>query len=306
MLKRPRGNRAAAKASQLRFDRRGNSLYNSPDPLYTPRPSARSTPLPDTGHTPDSETLSTGGRVCETDSEQLYRAKRRRLSKASADEDGSFKRSMNTQTPSDYTKILMNVNNPDPDDPLTIEWTTDPYEADPEATSHYIETYLTYVNDNLYPIFPRRRFLLWLKSATTRSLDDKMLLYCMLAMGCVVSHRPEKLIALERYSRTARYAVEHNRNTLTLQIAQSRIIMSLWYYAIGALLNSWDFVGAAVRTVCGLRYNVESGVVVEQSQVCEYGLHPQALIECRRRTFWVAFLLDVSSKGTSFPLTIMC
>lgn len=281
-------------------------MHNSPDPLYTPRPSARSTLLPDTGHTPDSDTVSTGGRVRETDSEQLYRAEKRRLNRASAGADGSFKRSMNTQTPSDYTTILMNVNNPDPDTPMAIEWSTDPYEADPEATSHYIETYLTYVNDNIYPIFPRRRFLLWLESGSTRSLDDKMLLYCMLAMGCFFSDRPDKLVALKRYSRTARYAVEHNRNTLTLQMAQSRIIMSLWYYAIGALLKSWDSVGAAVRTVCGLRYNIESGVVVEQSQGCEYGLHPQALIECRRRTFWVAFLLDVSLKVTYLRLMIVC
>lgn len=300
ILKRPRGNRALSKAFQLRSDRKGNSLHNSPDSLYTPRPSARSTPLPDTVHTPDSDTLSTSGRVRETDPDQLYRAKKRRLSRASAGGDEFFKRTMNTQTPSDYTTILMDVNNPDLDDPLAIEWSTDPYEVDPEATSHYIETYLTYVNDNLYPIFPRRRFLLWLKSGTTRSLDDKMLLYCMLAMGCIFSDRPDKIVAMKRYSRTARYAVEHNRNPLTLQMAQSRIIMSLWYYAIGALLRSWDSVGAAVRTVCGLRYNIEPGVVVEQSQICEYGLHPQALIECRRRTFWVAFLLDVSFRGTSF------
>ena len=201
----------------------------------------------------------------------------------------------------------MDVNNFDPDDPLALEWNTDPYEADPEATTHYIETYLTHVNDNLYPIFPRRRFLLWLKSGTTRSLDDKMLLYCMLAMGCILSDRPDKLVAMKRYARTARYVVEHNRNTLTLQMAQSRIIMGLWYYAIGAMLKSWDSVGAAVRTVCGLRYNIESGgVVVDQSQVCEYGLHPQALIECRRRTFWVAFLLDVSFICTSLRFIIVC
>lgn len=32
---------------------------------------------------------------------------------------------------------------------------------------------------------------------------------------------------------------------------------------------------------------------MNQDKTCEYGLHPQALIECRRRTFWVSFILDV-------------
>lgn len=196
----------------------------------------------------------------------------------------------------DYSEVLMEMKDLDPQDPLACDWNMDPYEADPELAVHYIETYFTYVNDRLYYLFPRRRFLLWLKSCHTKSLDDNMLLYSMMTMGSVFSDRPDRLIALKRYSRTARYAVEHSQHNLTLQLAQSRIILSLWYYAIGAHVKAWDAVGAAVRTVSGLRYNVESGgVIVAQTQACEYGLHPQALIECRRRTFWVAFLLDVSA-----------
>ncbi|KAF9885431.1 hypothetical protein FE257_012953 [Aspergillus nanangensis] len=193
----------------------------------------------------------------------------------------------------DYSEILIEMKDLDPQDPVASDWNMDPYEADSELAIHYVESYFTYVNDRLYYLFPRRRFLLWLKSCHTKSLDDKMLLYTMMTLGSVFSDRPDRFIALKRYSRTARYAVGHSQYKLSLQLAQSRIILSLWYYAIGAHVRSWDEVGAAVRTVTGLRYNVESGgVIVEQPQACEYGLHPQALIECRRRTFWVAFLLD--------------
>ncbi|KAL4790300.1 hypothetical protein BDV19DRAFT_402229 [Aspergillus venezuelensis] len=192
-----------------------------------------------------------------------------------------------------YAEMLTEIQDLDSHDLLAADWRADPYMIDFESTIHFIESYLTYVNDRLYYMFPRKRFLLWLKSCHTKSVDDHMLLYSMMTMGAIFSDRPDRMTAMKRYSRIARYAIERSQNTLTLQLAQTRIILSLWYYAVGALVKSWDAAGAAVRTVCGLRYNVEmGGVIVEQSQPCEYGLHPQALIECRRRTFWTVFLMD--------------
>ncbi|KAJ9206307.1 transcriptional regulator family: Fungal Specific TF [Paecilomyces variotii] len=193
----------------------------------------------------------------------------------------------------DRVDILADITDVDPDDPMVREWATDPYEANPEAMSHYIEKYFTYVNDGFYYIFPKRNFLEWLRSCRTKSPDDKMLIYSMMAMGSVFSDRPDNILAGKRYSKTASYAVEKSQHALTLQLAQSRIILSLWYYSIGALVKAWDLIGAAVRTVCGLDYNIEAeGLTRDTSQTCEYGLQPQSLIECRRRTFWVAFILD--------------
>ncbi|KAL4952798.1 hypothetical protein BDW69DRAFT_200541 [Aspergillus filifer] len=193
----------------------------------------------------------------------------------------------------DYADILTEIKDLDSHDLLAADWRADPYLTDFESAIHFTEAYLTYVNDRLCYMFPRRRFLLWLKSCHTKSLDDHMLLYSMMTLGAIFSDRPDRMTAMKRYSRIARYAIERSQNTLTLQLAQTRIILSFWYYAVGALVKSWDAAGAAVRTVCGLRYNVEmGGVIVEQSQPCEYGLHPQASIECRRRTFWTVFLMD--------------
>ncbi|KAL4804919.1 hypothetical protein BDV18DRAFT_152882 [Aspergillus unguis] len=198
-----------------------------------------------------------------------------------------------TSTITDCAEILTEINDPDAYNPHSSDWREDPCATDPESAIHYVETYFTHVNDRLYYIFPRSRFLLWLKSCHTKSLADHLLLYSMMALGSVFSNRPDRMAAMKRYSRIARYALENSRHDLSLQLAQSRIIISLWYYAVGALTKSGDSASAAVRTVCDLRYNVElGGVIVEQSHPCEYGLHPQALIECRRRTFWIAFLTD--------------
>ncbi|RHZ69601.1 hypothetical protein CDV55_107899 [Aspergillus turcosus] len=309
----PRGHRAAAKANAHanRYDARDSSSVgphpsSSSNSIYSVvRASESSASLPGTNsqspmseasmHTPPA---INSAQEPSLESDPLYRARRQSPGRSSTGAEdlnrGSVEGNSAHGTP-DYTEILMEMRDLDPHDPLAHEWNKDPYESDTELTTHCVENYFTYVNDSLYYMFPRRRFLLWLRSCHTKSLEDKMLLYSMMTLGAIFSDRPDRLAAMKRASRTARYAVEHSRHNLSLQLAQSRIIMSLWYYAIGALEKSWDAVGAAVRTVCGLRYNVElGGVIVDRDRVCEYGLHPQALIECRRRTFWVAFLMDTA------------
>lgn len=248
--------------------------------------------------------------------------KKRRLSRSSlTGGDESFKRSLHngdgsTTSPAattssmvelqlpiaDYSEFLMEeLEEPiKRDDPQAREWHADPYEVDPERTIHYIESYFTHMNDSQYALLPREPFLRWLTAPDhghgqpPKSLEDKMLLYWMMTMGCMFSVRPDRLLAMKRFSRVARYAVEHTAGGLTLQLAQCRIIMSFWYLAMGAVDKSWDAIGAAVRTAFGLGYNVESNITVHESREdCEYGLLPPALMECRRRTFWIAFLFDV-------------
>ncbi|KAF7588854.1 hypothetical protein BBP40_005071 [Aspergillus hancockii] len=304
----PRGHRAALKASQLlnRYEARdsfsaGHNFPGSANPFYSMlRASESGTSLPGTSsQSPVSEGSMLTPAAMEDVQESMLEAEQQRrmrmhsLSQVSVGAEDCSKRPVSHVSP-DYNEILTEMKDLDSQDPVACDWSMDPYEADPELTIHYVECYFNNVNDRLYYMLPRKRFLLWLRSCHTKTLDDNMLLYSMMAMASVFSDRPDRVMALKRYSRTARYAVERSQHSLTLQLAQSRIILSLWFYAIGALVKSWDAAGAAVRTVCGLRYNVESGgVIVDQSQqICEYGLHPQALIECRRRTFWIAFMLD--------------
>lgn len=189
----------------------------------------------------------------------------------------------------------MEVTEQDSNDTAYREWSTDPFEANAESTMHYLEMYLVYVNSRIFQLVPKEPFLRWVTSCRTKSLDDKMLLYSMLAMGSIFSDRSERIVAGKRFFTTAKYAVDKGQPRLTLQLAQSRIILSLWYSAIGALTNAWDFIGSASRAVCGLRYNVEpDGPGANIHENCQYGLHPQALVECHRRTFWAVFILDVS------------
>ncbi|KAH1713845.1 hypothetical protein KXX40_004730 [Aspergillus fumigatus] len=287
----PRGHRAAAKANTHgnRYDTRdssssfvGHRPSSSANSVYSAvRASESSASLPGTNsQSPmsDASMLTppaiNSAHEPSLDSDSHYRSRRQSLGRPSSGAEDPNRRSVegiSARATPDYTEILMEMRDLDPHDPLAHEWNTDPFEHDAELTTHYVENYFTYVNDSLYYIFPRRRFLLWLRSCHAKSLEDKMLLYSMMTLGAIFSDRPDRLEAMKRASRTARYAVEHSRHNLSLQLAQSRIIMSLWYYAIGALEKSWDAVGAAVRTVCGLRYNVElGGVTVDRDRVCEH------------------------------------
>lgn len=199
-----------------------------------------------------------------------------------------------------YTDILNDIQQVNTNNPLAVSWSIDPYEGDPEMAVHYIESFFTNVNDSLYHIFPHARFILWVKSGQTKSAKDKMLLYSMMALGSIFSDRSDRAAALMQYSRIAHFAIQNSQHTLSLQLAQSHLIMSLWYYATGSMGGCWDSIGAAGRVVSGLRYNLESGgIVIDQNQICDYGMHPQALMECRRRTYWASYILDVG-----FDLTL--
>ncbi|KAL4903388.1 hypothetical protein BDW74DRAFT_186061 [Aspergillus multicolor] len=292
----PRGHRAASRATQFarKYDIRDNAAVGNPNNAgsSTSLPETNSqSPISDDSMLTPSAVDSHLDNLNDLDHQQAARLRYPPVGHGHIPRHSMSSAASSVST--DYAEILTEIKDLDAHDPLAADWKAGPYAIDPESATHYTEMYFTYVNDRLYYMFPRRRFLLWLKSYHTKSLADNMLLYCMMSLGSVFSDRPDKLAVMKRFSRTARYALEHSQHNLSLQLAQSRIIISLWYYAVGALVKSWDAAGAAVRTVCGLRYNVElGGVVVEQTQPCEYGLHPQALIECRRRTFWIAFLTD--------------
>lgn len=233
----------------------------------------------------------------ETDADKIYRSRGYRVPRHYSEGDyttSQLRERVELNRRQRYAEIIGDLPDITPDDPLADYDNIDPYADDPEMTLHYVESFFSNVNDSLYYIFPHARFVLWLRSCYTKSSEDKMLLYAILALGSIFSERPDRIVALKRNYRVARFAIQKNQHKLSLQLVQSHIVMSLLYFAGGYLIASWDSIGSAARAVSGLRYNMESGgVVVDQNHACDFGLHPQALMECRRRTFWVAFMLDV-------------
>jgi hypothetical protein len=118
-----------------------------------------------------------------------------------------------------------------------------------------------------------------------------MLFYSVLALGSIFSPKSEHKALGAQYASVSRYACDNRR--FTIQLVQSRLLLSLYYFAINNPNDAWDFCGAAVRAASGLRLNVE----IEKSedaflQAYPYGLNRHGYAECRRRTFWSCYLVD--------------
>lgn len=185
----------------------------------------------------------------------------------------------------------------------SFDWANDPYQVDPEITMHYVETYFIHVNAATYRLFPRKLFLDWVRGETVKSPDDLMLIYTILAMGSIFSSRTERKHEGSLFGKIARFAVERNHGNYSLQLIQSRLLLAFYHFSMGDAHKAWDYGGMGFRVVSGLRLNVEDGITdIGDDDILDYGLNRHALEECRRRTFWSAYIMDVSLQACRFYL----
>lgn len=173
-------------------------------------------------------------------------------------------------------------------------WTLEPCTISPLAME-YLDLYFVHINQAIYCMLPKGPFLEWVRSCQERTLDDKMILYTLMAMGCRFSTRKESVAHGRRFLQIARYAEQSSFGRFTLQLVQTRLILALLNFSLGNASEAWDYCGTAVRAVCGLKYNSEEAAIDRPHLVdLEYGLDRRTLAECQRRTFWSAYIMDVS------------
>ena len=171
----------------------------------------------------------------------------------------------------------------------------DPYDIDPQITSHYMEMYFNHINAATCHIFPRQSFLYWFQHTKTKSPAELMTVYAMLALGSVFSFRNESVSEGSLFLEVAKFAVEGGHGKFSLQLIHSRLMLALYYFALGNSEAAWDYGGMAIRAASALRLNQESNCRhCKEGEVSEYGLKGNIIVECRRRTFWTAYMIDVS------------
>ncbi|KLJ12472.1 hypothetical protein EMPG_12499 [Blastomyces silverae] len=295
----PRGNQIAKPSQQSTGHHVPSSILHDQPPSYSS--SGYSTSRVGTGSpvqiTPNSATSNHPGAMMHEAGERSptftrpLKRRRRASTNAIAYERDDFKQGKDKAAVPDLYRmsdILSEMAAMDLHDPTLSEWETDPYQTHPESTMQYFNMYFHYVNGATYCIFPRDPFLRWLKFCQNKSLDDKMLLYAMLAMGAIFGKSREQRADSMRFARIARHAVEKSQNRPTLHLAQTRIILGMWHFTIGASATASDFTGSAMRTICGLKLNVEHGNPPERDEFFQ----AETMLECQRRTFWAAFLMD--------------
>lgn len=174
---------------------------------------------------------------------------------------------------------------------LFRELQLNPFTVRPEVVSEIVEIFFQSGPESATNMFPRKIFKSWLLSTNVKCLDGLMLFYSVLALGSIFSPKSEHKALGAHYAAVSRYACDNRR--FTIQLVQSRLLLSLYYFAINNPNDAWDFCGAAMRAASGLRLNVE----IEKSedaflQAYPYGLNRHGYAECRRRTFWSCYLVD--------------
>lgn len=178
---------------------------------------------------------------------------------------------------------------------LGFDWGRDPFEVDPSVALHHMNMYFTHINCGNYRIFPQKCFFQWFRFSRNKSPDELMVVYSMLTLGSVFSPRKEAKVEEGTFCKIAVRSVEKNYGAFSLQLAQSRLILSLYFYAVGDMTKSSDFTGSALRCTSALRLNLEASIADRiNSGTFDFGLDRHALAECHRRTYWSTFLLDVS------------
>ena len=180
-------------------------------------------------------------------------------------------------------------------DSLGFDWRRDPYSIDAQLTDHYMDLYFTRINAGTYGMFPREPFRYWLRKTTDKSPADLVLIYTMLAVGSIFSSRAGREEEGGRLARIAQHGVEKHQGRYTLQLTQSRTILALYHLATGDSEKAWDYCGLASRAAAGLKLHLKEDITNRNEyETHEYGLNEHGLAECRRRTFWSVYLIDVS------------
>ncbi|KAI9749184.1 MAG: hypothetical protein M4579_006972 [Chaenotheca gracillima] len=177
--------------------------------------------------------------------------------------------------------------------PATFNWRVDPIDVDSGLVAHLMSLYFDHINSAAYGMFPRRPFLVWLETSKNKSPEDLMLIYSMLTVASHFSPHTNRHSFSRDFARISEHATAEHRGKYSLQLVQSRLLLALHYFALNMPTEAWDCSGAAFRATSGLNLNLEEPrTELPHQSAVTYGLTPSGYAECRRRTFWAAYMMD--------------
>ena len=183
------------------------------------------------------------------------------------------------------------------DDPLA--WDVDPCAIAPDEALRLLEKLLL---DQPAPfIFPVPNFLRWTQECKTKSRDERTLLWSLLACS---SLGPDTQSAFSKgcIDRALR-AINAQSNKTNLLLIQSRIFVSFYYYLEGQETSGSQLISASCRAIGTAGMHTEAGCAMPEELLDRnyFDMNAAQLIECKRRTFWYFFMLDVSTAFHTHP-----
>lgn len=189
-------------------------------------------------------------------------------------------------------------------DQLANGWSQDPYQVDPMMTIHLIRLYLKHINTTTYSLYPDEAIIQEaMRKGVRRDADERMLGYAMLALGAVFSDDADERNLAKTFAGIATHAATERRiGHTTIYLAETRLLLALYYFSQGKVGEGFDWSGQAIRSVIQLGLHTEEGIRDVPEEMLERYNHlgdatRPILEEFRRRMFWSVFLMDVSQDG---------
>lgn len=179
-------------------------------------------------------------------------------------------------------------------------WDQDPYLYDPEATMRFLELFFAQSAREVSIMFPRDAFTRWVRQCREKCQRECMVLYAVLALGSIFAQNEFSSFAKICVDRAGQ-AVSRIDGKFSLTLIQARLLVAGYNHLIGKDSTGWDLSGSALRVISAMRLNNEEGCGEDLDEFTRryYSFSSEQLRECRRRTFWTAFLVDVSMHETS-------
>lgn len=178
----------------------------------------------------------------------------------------------------------------------SLDWckrqaTENPFDAGEEIHLELLDAFFANIANTTYCFLPELHFRRWVTDRSVRKMpQDIMLIYTVLALATTFSIRDDAKLRGEEYAAIGRRAGEGRE--FSLQLVQSRLLLSLYYVSVNKSHESLDFCGAAVRAATWLGFNLEMDESEKASKTTIFNLNPAGYAECRRRTFWSCYIMD--------------
>ncbi|KAI4750206.1 hypothetical protein E4T52_17196 [Aureobasidium sp. EXF-3400] len=182
---------------------------------------------------------------------------------------------------------------PGPDKASPSSWDEDPYVNDAEATMRSLNMFFAQSAREAGIMFPRGTFTHWVRQCREKCQSEIMVLYVILAIGSIFAETEFSSFAKLCVERASQ-AVSRVHSKSSLAAVQARLLVARYNHLIGKDSTRWDGSGSAFRFISSMRLNNEEGCgedLDEYPRRC-YSFSREQLRECRRRTFWTAFLVD--------------
>lgn len=178
--------------------------------------------------------------------------------------------------------------------PSSFTLELDPFQVSPTLTSRLVDGYFFYRTSDVDAVLPQEQFKHWFTTCTQKTKSDKMLVYSLLALASVYDPATEVRDLGQHMASIAGHAERESLARPSLQLAQTRLNLCLYYFAEGLKEAAWEYAVMAQRVLLALGFHTERGILEfpDESLSFESGLTDAQMMECRRRTFWHGYLVS--------------